>query len=312
MGGIGVACALLLLSFAALELLRSRLESSQELRESLTGAVEAQLGAELVPGALSLHFLPASLVLDEAVLLFASGAQLELPVTRVLLDRGALLRAQARLEAIELSGPARLRMDPLELAGSLRAKLVSGTEEESEAEAGEGWHLDARLRLESGGTLSAAGPIDPVRGLIGDIRIEALEASPFAVLLGSDGEAAPELQGNFDGTLTLASESGPATLRLASAAALLNLSPLSLQGPVALVAELPAAGAGPSEHRFAVDASGARVEYVDGFAKGGFAKASGRDASVEGQISRRPDGRLRVEGVRLKIQNFEARGRIQP
>jgi hypothetical protein len=53
------------------------------------------------------------------------------------------------------------------------------------------------------------------------------------------------------------------------------------------------------EGRFALDASGARVEYA-----GNLAKASGQSASLTGRIVRSPDGGLRLEEVGLKVQRF--------
>jgi hypothetical protein len=284
-----------------LEVFRSRLEQSDALRQSLVAAVEAQLGVGFEPGPIEVRFRPTGLRLAAPVLQLAGGVRLALPETDVSLASGELLEGRARLEAVSMSGPAGLQLESLELRGALTAQLRADP-------AASGWLLEADARLDSGGLLSTRGRVESNSRFQGEISIDELNVAPFAALLASDQQETPRLDGAFSGKLELGEEGKPATLRLASPQAELQLPPIVLQGPVAFVAELPGPG-DASSRRFAVDASRALVDYSGSGLGGGFTRASGQGASVEGNVVRKVDGRLGIEAVALKIQNFQAERR---
>ncbi len=306
-GGVGVVLAIALVTVAVLgiELLRARLADSDALRESLIGAAASQLDARLEPGPVEVQFWPAALRLASPVLELADSSRVILPETTVALASGSLFRGPARVTGASMSGPVTLQRGRLELSGLLDARLAPG-------ESATGWTLDADVVLESGGRLELRGQLDPGGRFVGEVRLDAVNAAPFATLLSSDAAEHPALRGAFDGRLAFAGSDLPATLRIESPDADLALPPLSLSGPVALVAELPAVAAAGADGRrgFAVDASRARVDYVVGaLGDGGFTKASGTGASVVGKIVREPDGRLRLEDVALRIRDFQAERR---
>ena len=302
-GSIGLVLAIAVLALAV-ELLRARLAGSEALRESLVGAAAAQLDVRLEPGPIDVQLRPPALLLASPVLELADGARVDLPATTVELAPGSLLAGVARVTGVSMAGAARLRRERLELAGVVDGRLLPAAD-------APGWSLEADVVLERGGRLALRGGVGASGGFVGEVALDEVEAAPFAVLLASDETGPPALRGSFDGRLLFAGADLPATLRIASAHADLALPPVSVSGPVALVAELPAATApaGPAGRRgFAIDASQARVEYL-GEAAGGFTKASGRGASVEGSIVRESDGRLRLEDVSLRIQDFQAERR---
>ena len=79
----------------------------------------------------------------------------------------------------------------------------------------------------------------------------------------------------------------------------------SLDGPVALVAQLPVSpSSGDHGARFAIDASRARVENA-----GDIVQRAGRGASLVGRIVRDAHGRFRLEEVGLKVTSFEGEAR---
>jgi len=136
-------------------------------------------------------------------------------------------------------------------------------------------------------------------GFAGEVVLDDVESAPFAPLLESEHSATPTLSGAYDGTLELAADA-PRVLRLASRKARVGIPPLSLEGPVALVAWLPGRAAdGEEPGRLRIDASGARVEYA-----GTRVHASGSGASVWARILRGADGRLRLDGVELHVEGF--------
>lgn len=286
---------------AALEVARGRLEESDALRESLAGAAAAQLGAELDPGPLEVGFWPARLHLESAVLVLSGGVRLELPPTRVEIDPMPLLRGVASVRGLEVHGGARLRHRDGELAGTVAARVSPAA-----AASAPGWVVDGEVALDSGGRLVARGSLGPGGRFAGTVEVEDVESAPFASFLSAGGspDGGTKLAGRYGGRLETP-DVGPATLRLTSADAVLDVPPLHVDGPVTLVAELPIALASdPRAGRFAIDASQADVEYA-----GGVAKASGHGASLTGGIAREPDGRLRLEDVRLKVTRFE--GQVQ-
>jgi hypothetical protein len=308
--GLLVGAVMLSVGALSLELVRDRLEQSEALRQSLEGAVEAQLGAPLRAGPIEVLFWPAQLRLPAPVLELPAGARLALGETRVVLDVGSLLRASARLEGVSVSGPARLTLAPLELAGELRVELRPGAESR-------GWSVDADGSLASGGRFRVRGVVDASRGFEGQVDLEDLNGEAFASLLASGPGEHARLVGVFRGRLELPASGEPPTLRLTSPQADILIPPVRLVGPVALVVELPAmdslststppapgSGAVLAPGRFAIDASDARVEYA-----GGLTEASGRGASVVGRVVRGSDGRLRVEEVALKIERFRGERR---
>jgi hypothetical protein len=79
----------------------------------------------------------------------------------------------------------------------------------------------------------------------------------------------------------------------------------SLRGQVALEGEVSGGVEAPTGH-FEADATRAELRYGEVFVK-----PPGRPATVKGRIVTTPDGRLDLDDLEVKIQNAEARGRIE-
>lgn len=284
-----------------LEAMRSGLERSEALRENIEAAAEAQLGTALRAGAIEVDFFPATLVLRGAVLELSGRTRVTLDETRVGVDLESLLRGNARMRGLAVSGPARFEHPQLgsaALEGDLDLAIVPGAPPLD-------WALELEGRLASGGTFAAHGGFGAGGAFDGSIEISEVEGAPFAPFLTSDQGEPARLSGRFGGAFELARDGSLATLRLASARAEIALAPVVVRGPIALVAWLPGTSSSDGEGRFAIDASGARVEYA-----GGLAKASGQSASLTGRIVRAPNGGLQLEEVGLKVQKFQ--GEVSP
>jgi len=288
---------------AGVELLRWRLEGDPSLREGLEGAAASQLGASLTPGELRVELWPPGLRLAEPVLALAGGVRLELPETRIEADLGRLLRGVADVRGLAVEGPFRLAYRGGRLEGRVSLVLRPGAPSAA-------WQVDGEVEPDSGGRLAIDGELRDGGRFAGVVDVEHVESAPFSAFLSAEEERAGEpevrVSGRFSGRLDRSDPSGRASLRLTSDAALLSLPPVRLDGPVVLVAELPAEGVSEvAPGRLAVDATRARVDYA-----GSLAKASGRGASLTGGIVREPGGRLRLDDVRLQVSRFA--GEIEP
>ncbi len=308
---LGFAASALLVTalagVAAVQLLRTRLETSESLRGSLVAAVESQLGVRLDPGPLAVDFWPAGVTLSSPGVGLPGGGRIELPATRLDLDRGGLLDGRAQLRSLRFvepgagspARPARLERGGVALVGVLRGGLQPDPD-------GAGWRVDSTLALETGGSVALRG-VASAAGFRGSLEVDAVDGAPFEALLVSDRGEPARLRGRYSGRLELPAESPDApalaTLRLHSDAAEIRLPRLRLEGPVTLVAELPFETGEP--RGFAIDASRAQVEYA-----GARARARGDGASVEGRIARDDEGRWQLSEVALKIQGF--RGELHP
>ena len=278
-------------ALGAAQVVRARLETSPQLRKGVARVASAQLGVELEVGALGVDLWPVGLRLVDAEVALPGGAQLELAATALQVEPGLLLlQGVPRVRAVSIDGPARLVAGALTLPGEIALELRPG-------ESGE-WSGEGRATLETGGTLIGSGRLDASGALRGELRLEGVEAAPFAVLIQDEDEAPAELAGLFDGELEPPRDGRPASLQLTSPAARIDVDPVRLDGPVALFVQLPRPASEPPA-RFAIDASKARVEYA-----GGPARATGDGASVQGRIVRRPEGGLRVEEIALKVNRF--------
>lgn len=295
--GLALAAALGISVLAALWM-RASLEESEALRESLEAAISSQLAVHLEAGELAVSFWPARLRLAKPVLVIPGRGRLTLGEAQIAVDRASLLQGNVQMLALHLAGPALLEIDPLELAAELRLALEPG-------EASLAWRLEGDGTLASGGRFSLRGGFDSTGGFQGSLELTEAESGPFASLLTAAGGRPTKLAGRYSGSLELAGrDAGAVTLRLTSPDATLQLPPVRLQGPIALVAQLPVPQAlDGSGGRFRIDATRARVDY-----DGGPALASGQGGSVEGRILSAAGGGFRLEEVGLKVRRF--RGRI--
>ncbi len=257
--------------------------------------MSSQLGVQLEAGDLEVSFWPARVRLAEPALALPARGRLTLGEAEIAVDLASLLGGNARLLALRTFGPARIRYRRLELAGELRVLLEP-------AEAPLEWSLQADAAVASGGSFSLRGGLSSGGGFEGALELTEIESAPFASFLTSAEGERPKLAGRYSGNLELPQEGGGvATLRLASPDALLDVPPVRLEGPIALVAELPVAEASDeSGGRFRIDATRARLDYA-----GGPAKASGQGASLGGRILREPGGGFRLEEVGLTVHRFQ-------
>jgi hypothetical protein len=293
-----VLVALLLVSAAALEALRARLESSDSLREGFEAAVLSQLGMQLVAGAFEVSFWPPRLRLAEPVLVIPAWGHLALGPVESEVDLASWLKGNLRLLALRARGPARIRLGGLALDAELSLEL-------EQAERPLAWSLQAEGALTHGGSFSLGGGWSSLGGFEGVLELTEIESAPFAPFLKGDGGEPAALSGRYSGSLELARDSGWARLRLASPEAHLDISGLRLQGPIALVAQLPAAERSTQAGgRFQIDATRARIDYV-----GGPAQGAARGGSLAGRILRSPQGGFRLEEVGLTLRRF--RGQLE-
>ena len=293
-----VLVALLAVSAVAVEITRARLEGSDSVRASLEGAVSSQLGVALEAGDLEVSFWPAQVRLAEPALTLPGRGRLTLGEAEIAVDLASLLGGNARLLALRIGGPARLRYRRLELGGDLRVELEP-------AEPPHAWSLEADGTVASGGSFSLRGGLSSGGGFEGTLELTETESEPFASFLKGAGGERPKLAGRYSGSLELSLDSGVATLRLASPQAILDVPPVRLEGPIALVAQFPMAEASDElGGRFRIDATRARVDYL-----GGPAQGSGRGGSLGGRILRDPGGGFRLEEVGLTVRRF--RGQLE-
>ncbi len=294
-----VLVALVLLVASAALLLRVRLEASPALRDALVGAARAQLGVRFEPGEIRVCFRPGGLRLPRPVLELEDGARLALGETRIDVELASLLADRPKIRGVRVTGDARLEGPPAPardpasvfgLAGDLELAL-------SEVAGSPGWSLQGALRPETGGTIDLLGQVD-AQGFVGEVTIEGVESAAFAPLLESGRSGTASLSGTYDGRF-VRSAGEPSVLRLASSGARIRIPPLSLEGPIALVAWLPANGDGQEPGRFQIDASRARVEYADAGTQ-----ASGSGVSIGGRIVPGAGGRLRLDEVALRVERF--------
>ncbi len=289
-----VLVALLGISIVAVEIVRARLEGSNALRASLEGAVSSQLGVAVEVGDLEVSFWPAQVRLAEPALILPARGRLTLGSAAIAVDLASLLRGDARPLALQTAGPARIRYRRLELDGELQVVLEP-------AEPPLAWSLQADGADASGGSFSLRGGLSSGGGFDGTLELTEIESEPFASFLTSAGSERPKLAGRYSGTLHLSRDGGGATLKLASPEALLEVPPIRLEGPIALVAQLPPAEASDElGGRFRIDATRARLDYA-----GGLAIGSGRGGSLGGRILREPGGGFRLEEVGLTVRRFE-------
>jgi hypothetical protein len=214
------------------------------------------------------------------------AARLAFAVRRVDVERGTLA-----LEDRTATPP--LVVELVDVEGS-----AQGSSPEAPVE------VELEGRLASGGRVRAEGRVAPAAELDLVATLDEVALAPFASLAGRD----VRLGGAASGRLHAR---GPARapdaldLELAMGEAAFVVGDARVAGPVSLRAELRGELARPAGS-FSIDATRAEMTYG-----GAFRKPPGSPASAEGRFATSADGRLRTEGVRVRIQNVGGDARIE-
>lgn len=167
--------------------------------------------------------------------------------------------------------------------------------------------FDAHARLGDGGDVQISGTVDAEANVDATATLTAVETKGFAPWIASAGKVR-SLGGRASGTVQGASAGEKptaieATLVLEDAA--VELEGVSLQGKLGVTSKLaPVEGGlgGP----FEIDATEAELGYA-----GAFRKPRGTAATAAGILAPAADGTLAVEEIRVKIKNFEGKGRVR-
>jgi hypothetical protein len=233
---------------------------------------------------------PAAVLSQAAAIPLAVGAapELRFAVRNVTLrgsrivwdDRAALPPLQ--IEVRDVEGRAEGTTADAPVTVSLAGSLDSG----------------GTLRLE--GTATLGGAVDLVATL------GAVELFPFNAYFGHDFA----LLGHVDGSVRAR---GPATTLDALDADLeivdggLSAGEVAAQGPIALKTRLRGAIENP-EGDVEIDATRASLSAYGG----AFKKPPGAPATATGKLVRQPDGKIRLDDVRLSIKNMNGRMSLHP
>lgn len=160
--------------------------------------------------------------------------------------------------------------------------------------------------LASGGTLKIAGSATLAGVLDLAANLDAIDLAPFASYFGGDFA----LDGRVGGTLRAR---GPAAqldaleadLEIADAA--VRAGEVATQGPVALKARLRGAIEEP-EGDVEIDATRASLSAYGG----AFKKPPGAPATATGRLVRQPNGKIRLDDVKLSIKNMNGKTSLHP
>ncbi len=168
----------------------------------------------------------------------------------------------------------------------------------------EPFDVELAVEMRGGGRLSGQGSV----GRDGQIDLE-LELDAFPVdLVGNYLGDTAELAGTLTGKLTARGDAGnpdPLGFDLVLRDGNVRFDELTLLGQVAVKGELTGGLRAPTG-RLEADATQAEVRFG-----GVFDKPLGRPATIEGRLVTRPDGRLGVDDLRVKVENLEGHGKLE-
>jgi hypothetical protein len=345
------ALALVAAALAALAIALPRYVKSDAVRARVESAAEEALERKVRYAGLDVGFFPLSLVVlgprvagptpqappaleaDEIALRLAlAPLRNRTVVIDSLVTRGAKLRLVRSAEGVEVAlppSPPDPREEPVEEGGGFSfavrevelpdAKLIFEDRTVSPPVTWELSDVGMRLRghsphepfdvelaveMRGGGRLSGQGRVGRDGQIDLEVELDAFPVDPVAPYLGDTAE----LAGTLSGTLTArgdAANPDPLGFDLVLRDGDVRFDELAIVGQVAIQGELTGGLRAPTG-RFEADATQAEVRFGEVFAK-----PPGRRATIRGRLVARPDGRLGVDDLQVKVENVEAHGKVE-
>jgi hypothetical protein len=168
----------------------------------------------------------------------------------------------------------------------------------------EPFDVEVKVEMAGGGRLSGQGSV----GRDGQIDL-GLELDAFPVdLVGHYLGDTAQLAGTLSGKLTArgdAADPDPLGFDLVLSDGDVRFDDLVLIGRAAIQGEISGGLRAPIG-RFEADATQAELRFGEVFAK-----PPGRPATIKGRLVTKPDGRLGVDDLQVKVENVEAHGKVE-
>ena len=168
----------------------------------------------------------------------------------------------------------------------------------------EPFDVEVEVEMAGGGRLSGRGSASLDAQIDLEFELDAFPVDPVTPYLGD----AAQLAGTLTGKLTARGDAGdpdPLGFDLVLRDGDVRFDELTLLGQVAVKGELTGGLRTPTG-RFEADATQAEVRFGEVFVK-----PPGRPATIEGRLVTRPDGRLGVDDLRVKVENLEGHGKLE-
>jgi hypothetical protein len=164
--------------------------------------------------------------------------------------------------------------------------------------------LEIEVEMAGGGRLSGGGSVGFDARVALDFELDAFPVDPLTPYLGG----VAELAGTLTGTLSAhggAGDPDPLAFDVVLHDGQVRVDETTLLGRVAIRGEVSSLLGAPTGH-FRADATQAEVRFAELFAK-----PPGRPATVTGRLVTRPDGRLGVEDLHVKVEKVEGHGKVE-
>lgn len=302
---LAAVASLLAAAAIAVVVLLPRLVDRPELRAQIEAAAHEATGRTLVYDSLAARILPPEIEVVKPALAddvagepppFAADrvalrlALLPLLARRIVIDRLRVEKGSLRLEDATVSPPFTLLLQDVSLVARATAPEAP-------------LQLEGKAELASGGEVALRGTITVAGELDAAATLSKVELKPLCAYLGRVGSVAGQVGGTLHATGPL---TAPAAIdaRLVSDAAAVEIDPVRLRGKLSLAFQL-ARREGALGGPFEIDASEAELAYGDSFHK-----PAGTAATTSGTLTARPGGGFDVEGVHVKIKNFQGHGSL--